>query len=166
MEDLMSNHSDPATGKQLGYLRSLAERTGTTFVTPRDRGHASQEIERLRLLRRDSGSYLETAAEAAPEAVYATAPHTGETEGFGASAKWRTSRRETTPRTGRASRDEEPCSADDATRRGPRSLATYTDSAGEKRELIVMAVSEGTLVIDRFAGSGYDPRLVGRLQAD
>jgi hypothetical protein len=29
-----------------------------------------------------------------------------------------------------------------------------------------MAVSDDTLVIDRFAGSGYDPRLVGRLHAD
>ena len=55
----MSEYSAPATGKQLAYLRSLAERTGTTFVTPRDRGHASREIERLRSLQRDSGSYLE-----------------------------------------------------------------------------------------------------------
>jgi hypothetical protein len=131
-EALMSNHSNPATGKQLAYMRSLAERTGTTFVRPRDRRHASREIERLRLLKRDTGSYLETPAEAAREAVYATAPHAGETEGFGASAKWRTSRRETAPRTGRPSRDEEPCSPEDGARRSPRTLATYTDGRGEK----------------------------------
>jgi len=94
----MSNHSNPATGKQLAYLRSLAEGTRTTFVTPRDRRHASREIERLRSLKRDNGSYPETTDEATREAVYATAPHAGEIEGFGASAKWRTSRRETTPR--------------------------------------------------------------------
>jgi hypothetical protein len=162
----MSNHSNPATGKQLAYLRSLAEGTGTTFVTPRDRRHASREIERLRLLQRDSGGYLEATAEAAAGAVYATAPHSGEVEGFGASAKWRTSRRETPARTGRPSRDGEPCSGDDATRRNPCRLATYTDGAGEERELIAIDLSDGTLVIDRFAGSGYDPRLVGRLHAD
>jgi hypothetical protein len=165
----MNNHDDPATGKQLAYLRSLAERTGTTFVTPRDRRHASREIERLLLLERDSGSYLETTAQAAPEAVYATAPHSGEVEGFGASAKWRTSGRETTVRTcrtNRTSRDGGPCSTEDGARRSPRWLATYTDGAGEKRELIAMILSDGTLVIDRFAGSGYDPRLVGRLHAD
>jgi hypothetical protein len=135
-EALMSNHSDPATGKQLAYLRSLAERTGTTFVTPSDRRHASREIERLRLLQRDSGTHVETTPEAAPEAVYATAPHTGETEGFGASAKWRRSRRETTARNDRPSPDEAPSAADDATRRSPRRLARYMHGDGERRELI------------------------------
>jgi hypothetical protein len=162
----MSNHGDPATRKQLAYLRFLAQRTGTTFATPRDRRHASREIERLRLLQRDNGSFLETTAEAAPEAVYATAPHPGEIEGFGASAKWRTSRRDTAARTGRPSRDGRPCSADDGSRRSPRRLATHTDGRGEKRELIAITVSNGTLVIDRFAESGYDPRLVGRLHGD
>jgi hypothetical protein len=162
----MSNHRTPATGKQLAYLRALANQTGTTFVIPRGRREASREIERLRRLKRDSGSYLETTAEAAPEAVYATAPHASETEGYGASAKWHTSRRETTPRAGRPSRDQGPCRAEDGARRSPRRLATYADGSGEKRELIAMTVSDGTLVIDRFAGSGYDPVLVGRLHAD
>jgi hypothetical protein len=40
------------------------------------------------------------------------------------------------------------------------------DGDGEKRELIGITVSDGTLVIDRFAGSGYEARLVGRLRAD
>jgi hypothetical protein len=162
----MSNHGDPATGKQLAYLRSLAERTGTTFVTPSDRRHASREIERLRSLQRHSNSRPETIGEAAREAVYATAPHTGEIEGFGASAKWRTSSRETPGRTGRPSRDGRPCSTDDGARRSPCRLATYEDGDGEKRELIAITLLDGTLVVDRFAGSGWDPRLVGRLQAD
>jgi hypothetical protein len=161
----MSQHTKP-TSKQLAYLRVLANQTETTFVAPSDRRQASREIERMRLLKRDTGGYLEAIAEAAPEAVYATAPHTGETEGFGASAKWRTSRRETTVRTARPSRDGGPCSVEDGARRSPRPLATYTDGGGEKRELIAMTVSDGTLVIDRLAGTGYDPRLVGRLHAD
>jgi hypothetical protein len=162
----MSNHNQPVTSKQLAYLRALANQTGTTFVSPGGRREASREIERLRSLQRDSGSYLETAAEAAPQAVYATAPHAGEIEGFGASAKWRTSMRETRARTGRPRRDGEECSAEDGSRRSPRRLATYADGRGEKRELIATTVSDGTLVIDRFASSGWDPRLVGRLHAD
>jgi hypothetical protein len=162
----MSNQSRPATGKQLAYLRALANQAGTTFVTPQSSREASREIERLLRLKRDSGGYLETTAQTAPDAVYATAPHPGETEGFGASAKWRTSRRETTGRTGRSSRDGRRCSADDGGRRNSRRLATYVDGCGEKRELVAIAVVDGTLVIDRFAGSGYDARLVGRLHAD
>jgi hypothetical protein len=161
----MSNDRQPATPKQLAYLRALANQTGTTFVTPHGRRDASREIERLRRLKRDSGSYLETTAEAA-EAVYATAPHTGETEGFSASVKWRTSRRETAARNGRPSPDAGACSAEDGARRRQRRFATYVDGRGEVRELIGMTVPDGTLVIDRFFDSGYDPRLVGRLNAD
>jgi hypothetical protein len=162
----MSNHGNPATGKQLAYLRSLAQRTGTTFVTPRDRRHASREIERLRSLKRDNGRYFETSAETAPAAMYSTAPHNGETEGFGASVKWRTSRRETRPRTGRPSRDSGPCSTESGERKRPRRLATYKDDRGDERELVAIIVSDGTLVIDRFAAGGYDPLLVGHLHAD
>jgi hypothetical protein len=162
----MSNHSNPATGKQLAYLRVLANQTGTTFVSPSDRRQASSEIERLRRLKRQNGRHLETASRAGDEMTYATAPDTREIEGGGASAKWRTSRRETPARPGRPSRDGRPCSAEDGTRTSPRRLATYTDGGGEKRELVAMTVSDGVLVIDRCAGSGYDPRLVGRLHAD
>jgi hypothetical protein len=162
----MSNHSQPATGKQLAYLRVLANQTETTFVTPSDRRQASSEIERLRRLKRQNGRRIETASRASDEMTYATAPDASEIEGWGASAKWRTSRRETTARTGRPGRDEEPYSAEDGTRRSPRRLATYTNARGEKRELIAMTMSDGTLVIDRLAGRGYDPRLVGRLHAD
>jgi hypothetical protein len=161
----MSNHSQPATGKQLAYLRVLANQTGTTFVTPSDGRQASSEIERLRRLKRQNGTHLETASRAGDEMTYATGPAASEIEGWGASAKWRTSRREITARTGRPSRDGRPCSAEDGAR-SPCRLATYTDGGGENRELISMAVSDGTLVIDRLAGSGWDPRLVGRLQAD
>jgi hypothetical protein len=161
----MSQHTKP-TSKQLAYLRVLANQTGTTFVTPRDRRQASSEIERLRRLKRQNGRQLETASRAGDEMTYATAPDASEIEGWGASARWRASRRETSARTGRPTRDGEPCSGEDGPRRSPRGLGTYADGDGEKRELIAMTVSDGTLVIDRFAGSGYDPRLVGRLHAD
>jgi hypothetical protein len=162
----MSNHSQPATGKQLAFLRVLANQTGTTFVTPRDRRQASSEIERLRRLKRQNGKHLETASRAGDEITYATAPDASEIEGWGASAKWRTSKRETTAPTGRPSHDGRPYSAEDSMRRSPRRLATCRDGRGETRELIAITLSDGTLVIDRFAGSGYDPRLVGRLHAD
>lgn len=37
----------PATRKQLALLRRLAERSGTTFTWPRDRRHASHQIDQL-----------------------------------------------------------------------------------------------------------------------
>ena len=39
---------DPPTSRQLGYLRSLAERTGQTFAYPKTRRDAGREIERLK----------------------------------------------------------------------------------------------------------------------
>ena len=42
----------PATAKQLRYLRSLAQRTGTTFTPPRDSREAGREITRMRRLDR------------------------------------------------------------------------------------------------------------------
>jgi hypothetical protein len=161
----MNQHTKP-TSKQLAYLRVLANQTETTFVTPRDRRQASSEIERLRGFKRQNGKHFEPASRAGDEMTYATAPDASEIEGFGAGAKWRTSRRETPTRNGRSSSDGAPCSAEDGARRSPRMLATYTDGGGEERELIAVALSDGTLVIDRVAGSGYHPRLVGRLHAD
>ena len=46
----MSQRSDQPTARQLGCLRTLAERTATTFATPRTRGEASREIGRLEAL--------------------------------------------------------------------------------------------------------------------
>jgi hypothetical protein len=79
----MSSRAAP-TERQLRYLRSLASRTATTFLTPASRGEASREIDRLRRLQaapreRDSPE----------EIVYATAAHEDELTGFGATRSWR-----------------------------------------------------------------------------
>lgn len=47
----------PPTPKQLALLRRLAEQSGTSFTWPRDRQHASQQIDQLQ--RRRNSSRLE-----------------------------------------------------------------------------------------------------------
>ncbi len=39
---------EPATRKQLAYLRALARNTGTTFTLPRSKRQASRQIAQLR----------------------------------------------------------------------------------------------------------------------
>ncbi len=39
---------EPATRKQLAYLRALARKTGTTFTLPRTKRQASHQIAQLR----------------------------------------------------------------------------------------------------------------------
>lgn len=51
----MSN--TPATSKQLKLLRRLADQTGTSFAWPRDRRHASHQIDEL--LRRPRSTRLD-----------------------------------------------------------------------------------------------------------
>jgi len=52
------------TAKQQSYLRSLAERTGTTFTSPKTRRDASAEIKRLKGLQRCAGHELAGARDA------------------------------------------------------------------------------------------------------
>jgi len=74
------------SAKQLAYLKTLAQRTATSFAYPHTREQASREIERLRRLpaagRIDRGDDLERPA-------YATAPQPEEIVGYGSSATWR-----------------------------------------------------------------------------
>lgn len=44
---MAASNAPAPTRKQLAFLRSLAQRTGTTFTYPRTRGQASREIGRL-----------------------------------------------------------------------------------------------------------------------
>jgi hypothetical protein len=168
----MSNHSQPATGKQLTYLRTLASQTGTTFATPRDRRQASREIERLRSLKRQRGRHVEPASRTGADPVYATAPHASEIEGWEASARWHTSKpRETRqpPAPGRsgASSDTEEVGPERISAARARTLATYQpDATGPTREVAVVELSDATLLVDRHAGSHEDARLVGRLEAE
>jgi hypothetical protein len=86
-----SNHSSRPTSRQLGYLRSLARQTGTTFATPATRADARSEIARLRQLKRSGAppSFSERSRhERLP--TYATAPQPDEIDGFGSTARWRT----------------------------------------------------------------------------
>jgi hypothetical protein len=88
-------HPDPqpATQRQLSYLRSLAVSRGQTFVVPGSKAEASREIERLRAGRRSS--HADRAAERfdarqiAERLGPATAVHPSEVEGHGSSARWR-----------------------------------------------------------------------------
>lgn len=59
----MSSTELPATSKQLRYLRTLAGRAGQTFVTPRTRAQASDEIRRLKALRATGFTFAELQAE-------------------------------------------------------------------------------------------------------
>jgi hypothetical protein len=86
--------SKPPTAKQLAYLRTLAERTGRTFVTPRTRRDASVEIRRLkatpaetRAERRIERNEIADSIAAGPQDRARVIP--GEVIGYGSSATWR-----------------------------------------------------------------------------
>lgn len=87
----MSVHQENRpTSKQLTYLRSLANRSATTFAYPQTRVQASREIDRLRRLptvpharRGDPGD--------GDAQTYATAVRAEEVDGYGSSATWKVS---------------------------------------------------------------------------
>jgi hypothetical protein len=168
----MSNHSQPATGKQLTYLRALASQTGTTFVTPRDRRQASREIERLSSLKRERGRHIEPASRTGREPAYATAPQSSEIEGWGGSARWRTSKPRETRQPPAPGGPEAPAGnveprPEPVSPARARKLATYRDDAtGSTREVVTLKLADATLLIDRHAGTHDDARLVGRLEAE
>jgi hypothetical protein len=95
-----ATRSNGPTTRQLQFVRSLAEQTGTSFTHPKTRGQASSEIKRLLALK-EAGHVeltvrpgdLETQAvetEAVEsELVYATGVQPGEVVGFGSAASWR-----------------------------------------------------------------------------
>jgi hypothetical protein len=82
------------TSRQLQFLRSLAEQTGTSFTPPKTRTQASDEIKRLLALK-ETG-HVELAinpndVQAKPvdsDVVYATGVQPGEVFGFGSAASW------------------------------------------------------------------------------
>lgn len=86
--------SEPATAKQLAYLRALAERTGQTFATPRTSREASVEIRRLKsapteskVERRIERDGIADAIAAGPQDSARVMPR--EVTGYGSSATWR-----------------------------------------------------------------------------
>ncbi len=83
------------TQRQLRYLKTLAERTGTSFTYPQNRRAAHREIERLRSVKaNNSAPFRRERSIATDPLVYATAVNDSEISGFGSSAHWRT----TTPK--------------------------------------------------------------------
>ena len=77
------------TDRQLRYLKSLAQQTGTSFVHPQTRREASDEIDRLLQLKK-SGHVppLEATHLDERDLVYATAVQPGEVSGYGSTASW------------------------------------------------------------------------------
>lgn len=97
----MTNTTQPKvkrpTAKQLVYLRTLANRTGTTFATPITRDDTSAEIRRLKRIADTGFTFAELKAEQAARrdhndeplpAELATAVQEWETVGWGSTATW------------------------------------------------------------------------------
>lgn len=94
------HHPQPASSKQLRYLRILAMKTGTTFTPPKNVSQASREITRLRGLlpatpdtaasersnaRREQRQVSRDLAERPRDS---TAIRTHEITGYGSNARW------------------------------------------------------------------------------
>jgi Protein of unknown function (DUF3072) len=80
-----------ATAKQLAYLRTLAQRAGQKFTTPRTREQASAEIRRLKQVRSSGLTFAELQAEHAAREARDDAPadvHGFEVSGWGADCTW------------------------------------------------------------------------------
>jgi hypothetical protein len=83
--------SKPPTDKQLAYLRTLAERSGQTFISPRTRSQASAEIRRLRHVQTSGFTFAELQAEQAVRDVHGDVAivQPWEIAGRGSTATWR-----------------------------------------------------------------------------
>jgi hypothetical protein len=91
-ENQMSRRSEQPTPRQLRYLRTLAERTGTTFASPGTSGEASREIRRLEALRsltRSERAHERRTLYADRERLRpSSAVSTREISGYGSHARW------------------------------------------------------------------------------
>ena len=91
----MSAH-DPATPRQLDFIKQLAYSRGISFIPPANRLQASQLIDQLK--RRDRSPSFEFAADREQttalhgEHAPASTPHDDEITGYGSNAHWRNSR--------------------------------------------------------------------------
>jgi hypothetical protein len=86
-------NSQPATAKQLRYLRGLAESRGESFAYPRSVAEASAEIERLKSCRPEGRADRRRerlgVARSMAKRGDATAVRDEEIVGYGSSARWR-----------------------------------------------------------------------------
>jgi hypothetical protein len=78
------------TPKQLHYLRTLAGRTGQTFVTPRTRREASVQISSLRAVRSRGYTFAELPWELATREADGNVAiiESWEIAGYGSTATW------------------------------------------------------------------------------
>ena len=85
----MPAHDKPSA-KQQAYLRSLAQKTGTTFTPPKTRSEASREIDRLKTLPSSPRHERHTDRQAIGQAPRggATRVRDTEIEGYGSTATW------------------------------------------------------------------------------
>lgn len=90
-----NNSSVPPSSRQLGYLRSLARRTGTSFTYPQTRAQASREIKRLGAIASTGFTFAELQAENQARELngdlpltYGTAVRDHEIDGYGSTATW------------------------------------------------------------------------------
>ena len=86
-------HTDPPTAKQQRYLRSLAQRTGTSFTPPQTKCEATREIKRLKQLGASARHELREDRQAIDDAFERrggdAAVRRHETQGWGSSARWK-----------------------------------------------------------------------------
>src|ERR1700733_13530169 len=85
--------TNPASSRQLSYLRRLADQTGQTFTYPTTSREASAEIDRLKNSAQQSRSERRverelSAAYAGVSAGGGTRVHEDETTGYGSDATW------------------------------------------------------------------------------
>ena len=103
---MSSPATEPPTARQLRYLRTLADRTGTTFTNPATRSQASAQIRALKARRRDPHRPWQASRHEGLQSVaYGTAVDPSEIEGYGSSAHWRTSRSLAEPADGEGERN-------------------------------------------------------------
>lgn len=87
---------DPATHRQLDYIKQLAYSRGVSFIPPANRLQASRLIDQLK--RRDRSPSFEVAADREQtsalhgEHAPAGSPHEDEISGYGSHAHWRNTR--------------------------------------------------------------------------
>ena len=91
----MATSTNPPTARQLAYLRQLARKTGTSFVTPKTRSQASGEITRLKAIPTTGFTFAELRAEETTRGLYGDPPLTygpgirdHEIDGYGSTATW------------------------------------------------------------------------------
>lgn len=143
------------TNRQINFLKSLAERTGTSFTYPKTRRQASSEIERLLQLKGSGHTDFPVIVEADERSlVYATAVADDEVSGYGSTATW-----SGTPV------DDRPCDTEPR-RVGERTeLARYSVSSGE-RVIYGQRISGAVRITDRPAGEGRSYLVERELEQD